>query len=44
MRETSVLETTRVRALLGLLSPEERVRAIEGLELLARGARALGSR
>lgn len=44
MRATSVLETSRVRALLGLLSPEERMQAIEGLELLARGARALGSR
>jgi DNA-binding MarR family transcriptional regulator len=44
MRATSVLETSRVRALLGMLSEEERVQAIAGIELLARGARALAAR
>jgi DNA-binding MarR family transcriptional regulator len=44
MRATSVLETARVRALLGTLSAEERVQAVAGLELLARGARALAAR
>jgi DNA-binding MarR family transcriptional regulator len=44
MRATSVLETARVRALLAMLSPEERVQAVAGIELLARGARALSAR
>jgi MarR family transcriptional regulator, organic hydroperoxide resistance regulator len=44
MRATSVLETSRVRAMLGMLTADERVRAVDGLELLARGARALEAR
>jgi DNA-binding MarR family transcriptional regulator len=44
MRATSVLETARVRALLAMLSADERVRAVAGIELLARGARALKAR
>lgn len=41
MAESSVLEESRVRALLKCLSPEERRRALDGLELLARAARAV---
>ncbi len=44
MRATSVLETARVRALLATLTADERIRAITGIELLARGARALAAR
>ena len=39
MSSGSVLETPRLRELLSHLSPEERLRAVEGLELLAAGAR-----
>jgi DNA-binding MarR family transcriptional regulator len=44
MRSTSVLETSRVRALLTLLSREERTIAVEGLQLLARAARGMRGR
>ena len=43
MRESSVLESDRVRRLLGALSPDERTRALEGLSLLAQAARAISS-
>ena len=38
MRETSVLEPTRVRSLLAALNADDRRRALRGLELLARAA------
>lgn len=38
---TSVLEAARVQALLRTLAPADRVRAVEGLTLLGRAARAL---
>jgi DNA-binding MarR family transcriptional regulator len=38
MQAGSVLDTSRVRALLARLSPEERANAVEGLALLARAA------
>lgn len=41
---TSVLDASRVRALLKLLTPRERAAAIRGLALLAKGARKLHSR
>lgn len=41
MAESSVLETSRVRALLARLSAAERTRALDGLGLLARAAREL---
>jgi DNA-binding MarR family transcriptional regulator len=44
MRATSVLEESRVRVLLGMLSTEERATALAGLGLLARAARAMGKR
>ncbi|MGE3175197.1 MAG: MarR family winged helix-turn-helix transcriptional regulator [Planctomycetota bacterium] len=37
----SVLDADRLRALLGALSPRERTRAVQGLALLARGARSM---
>jgi MarR family transcriptional regulator, organic hydroperoxide resistance regulator len=44
MRATSVLEASRVRALLATLSDDERVQAVAGLGLLAKAARALSAR
>jgi MarR family transcriptional regulator, organic hydroperoxide resistance regulator len=44
MQAGSVLESSRVRALLTQLSERERGRALEGLELLARAAGSLPSR
>ena len=44
MAESSVLETSRVRALLKRLTATERERALEGLALLARAARDLARR
>ena len=44
MQSGSVLEPTRVRALLGALTPDERARAIAGLELLARATSRLPPR
>lgn len=44
MAAGSVLEGARVRALLDLLTPAERRRAVAGLALLARAARALSAR
>ena len=44
MAESSVLEGTRVRAVLRRLSAEERGRALEGLALLARASRELSAR
>jgi MarR family transcriptional regulator, organic hydroperoxide resistance regulator len=41
---TSVLETSRVEALLRSLSPADRARAVDGLSLLGRAARALSTR
>lgn len=41
MSESSVLETSRIRALLRRLAPAERTRALAGLALLARAAREL---
>ncbi len=41
MSESSVLEASRVQALLKRLTPDERARAIDGLGLLARAARHL---
>ena len=41
MAESSVLEPSRVQALLNRLTSEERTRALEGLGLLARAAREL---
>lgn len=41
LQGTSVLDTTRWTALLGTLSPRDRKRAVDGLQLLAQGARAL---
>ena len=43
MSESSVLESSRVRALLGKLAPEERARALDGLSLFARAARELAT-
>ena len=44
MAESSVLETSRVRALLKRLSVTERKQALDGLALLARAARDLARR
>jgi MarR family transcriptional regulator, organic hydroperoxide resistance regulator len=44
MRATSVLDADRIRAVLATLSDDERIRAVAGLELLARGARAVNAR
>ena len=44
MQSTSVLDTGRLTALLAVLSPRDRQRAVLGLELLARGARSLASK
>jgi len=44
MSESSVLESSRVRAMLGKLTPEERVRALDGLSLFARAAREMATR
>lgn len=44
MRATSVLEESRVRALLSMLSAEERAAALGGLGLLARAARAMSKK
>ena len=41
---TSVLDTSRLARLLRRLKPAERKRAVAGLALLARAARAMGSR
>jgi DNA-binding MarR family transcriptional regulator len=41
LQATSVLDADRLLALLGTLTPRERERAVGGLQLLARGARAL---
>lgn len=41
MTESSVLDPERAAALLALLLPDERARALEGLSLLARAAREL---
>jgi MarR family transcriptional regulator, organic hydroperoxide resistance regulator len=41
MAATSVLDSTRVAALLGKLTPMERNRALEGMELLAKAAQQL---
>jgi DNA-binding MarR family transcriptional regulator len=41
MSESSVLETSRIHALLRRLTPGERTRALDGLSLLARAAREL---
>ncbi|MFC4820713.1 MarR family winged helix-turn-helix transcriptional regulator [Dokdonella ginsengisoli] len=41
MAESSVLDPQRAAALLALLAPSERERALEGLALLARAAREL---
>lgn len=41
MAATSVLETKRVRALVALLTPEERAAAARGLDVLAGAARRL---
>jgi DNA-binding MarR family transcriptional regulator len=41
MRESSVLETPRVRRLLKALTPAERRTALEGLSLLAKAARRI---
>lgn len=41
MASTSVLDRERVRALLAMLSDEERTTAVRGLSILARAARAL---
>lgn len=38
---TSVLDGSRVRELLGRLNPEERVAAVQGLQLLAQAARQM---
>jgi DNA-binding MarR family transcriptional regulator len=43
MAATSVLDPQRVRALLLKLTPDERRRALEGMELLARASRQLAS-
>jgi DNA-binding MarR family transcriptional regulator len=39
MARESVLDSKRLAAVLGLLSPAERMRAVAGLDLLARAAR-----
>ena len=44
MADSSVLESTRVRALLRCLKSAERTRALEGLALLARAARQVTTR
>jgi DNA-binding MarR family transcriptional regulator len=44
MRDTSVLDASRVRALLATLSEAERGLAVTGLELLARAARSVSAR
>ena len=44
MADSSVLETDRVRAMLRRLTPDQRRRALEGLELLAGAARSLMTR
>ena len=44
MRATSVLDASRVRALIAALSRDERTRALNGLRLLARAARAMSAR
>lgn len=44
LSETSVLETARVEALLRSLAPANRARAVDGLALLGRAARALGAK
>jgi DNA-binding MarR family transcriptional regulator len=44
MQAGSVLDTTRVAAMLSQLNPTERARAIEGLALLADAARRLSKR
>jgi len=41
MQATSVLDTDRLTALLGALTPKERAKAVEGLGLLARAAAEL---
>ena len=41
MAATSVLDAQRVRALLAKLTLDERRRALEGMELLARASRQL---
>jgi len=41
MASTSVLDTERVRSMLALLTPTERKAAVEGLSILARGARMM---
>jgi DNA-binding MarR family transcriptional regulator len=41
MASTSVLDNERVRAMLVLLSPDERQAAVQGLALLAKAARQL---
>jgi hypothetical protein len=41
MAATSVLDAQRVRALLARLTRDERRRALEGMELLARASRQL---
>jgi DNA-binding MarR family transcriptional regulator len=41
---TSVLDTSRLTRLLRRLKPAERRKAVDGLALLARAARAMGSR
>jgi hypothetical protein len=44
MRATSVLEESRVRALLSTLSASERATALAGLGVLARAARAMSKK
>jgi MarR family transcriptional regulator, organic hydroperoxide resistance regulator len=44
MRATSVLDASRVRAVLATLSDAERALAVRGLELLARAARTVGAK
>lgn len=44
MQASSVLDAARVKALLDVLSPDDRASALQGLELLARAATALGPR
>ena len=44
MSESSVLDTSRVRALLKRLSAIERERALDGLALLARAAREMAEK
>ena len=43
LQSASVLDTGRLTALLATLSLRERAEAVRGLQLLARGARALGN-